>query len=53
MYFPLVVEVLCLSLFCYAFLFVLFSFAMIMKRKREYVALFLLSYGCIVTVNVI
>ena len=34
MYFPLFVEVLCLSLFRYALLYVLFSFAIILKRKR-------------------
>ena len=28
------------------------SFAVILKRKRELVALLLLSYGCLVTVNV-
>ena len=27
------------------------SFAIILKRKRELVALLLLSYGCLVTVN--
>ena len=34
MYFPLFVEVLCLSLFYYASLFVHSSFAIILKRKR-------------------
>ena len=53
MCFPLVVEVLCLPLFCYALLCVLFSFAIILKRKRELVALLSLSYGCLVTVNVL
>ena len=52
-FFPLVVGVLCLSLFCYALLFVLSRFAIILKRKRELVALLLLSYGCLVTVNVL
>ena len=33
--FPLVVGVLCLSLFCCALLCVLFSFAIALKRKRE------------------
>ena len=51
--FPLVVEVLRLSLFCCALLCVLSSFAIILKRKRELVALLLLSYGCLVTVNVL
>ena len=40
--------VLCLSLFCYALLCFLSSFAIILKRKREVVALLLLSYGCLV-----
>ena len=59
MRFPLVVEVLCLSLFCCALLCVLSSFAIILKRKRErerekdLVALLLLSYRCLVTVNVL
>ena len=43
--------VLCLSLFWYALLCVLSSFTIILKRKRELVALLLLSYGCLVTVN--
>ena len=51
--FPLVVGVLCLSLFCCALLCVLSSFANIMKRKRELVALLLLSYRCLITVNVL
>ena len=52
MYFPLFVGVLCLYLFCYAFLCDLSSFVIILKRKSELVALLLLSYGCLVTVNV-
>ena len=52
MYFPLFVGVLCLSLFCYALLCVHSSFANILKRKRNPVALLLLSYRCLVTVNV-
>ena len=46
--------VLCLSLFWYALLCVcvLSSFAIILKRKRELVSLLVLSYGCLVTVNV-
>ena len=42
---------LCLSLFCYALLSVYFSFAIILKRKLN--ALLLLSYRCIVTINVL
>ena len=49
--FPLVVGVLCVSLFCYALLCIISSFEIILKRKRDLVALFLLSYGCLVTVN--
>ena len=43
----------CLSLFWCALLCVLSSFATILKRKRELFALLLLSYGCLVTVNVL
>ena len=39
MYFPLFVGILCLSLFCYAFLCVHSGFATILKRKRKLVAL--------------
>ena len=55
MCFPLVVEVLrlCLSLFCCALLYVISSFAVTLKRLRELVALLLLSYGCLVTVNIL
>ena len=53
MYFPLFVGVLCLSLFCYALVCVHSSFAIILKRKRKLVALLLLSYRCIVTINVL
>ena len=49
--FPLVVGVLCLSLFCCALLCVLSSFAIILKRKRGLYALILLSYRYLVTVN--
>ena len=42
-YFPLLVGDLFLSLFCYALLYVHFSFAIILK-KRKLVALLLLSY---------
>ena len=45
--------VLCLSLFWCALLCVLSSFAIILKKKRELVALLLLSYRCLVTVNVL
>ena len=44
---------LCFSLFCYALLCVHSSFAFILKRKGQLVALLLLSYRCIVTINVI
>ena len=44
--------VLCLSLFCNALLCVHFSFAIILKRKRNLVALLLMSYKCIVTIYV-
>ena len=46
----LIMEVLRLSLFWYALLSALPSFAIIVKRKRELVALLLLSYGYLVTV---
>ena len=42
-----------MSLFWYALLYVLSSFAIILTRKRELFALFLLSFGCLVTVNVL
>ena len=44
---------LCWSLFRYALLYVLFRFAIILTRKRKMVALLLLSFGCLVTVNVL
>ena len=53
MYFPLFVEVLCKSLFCYELLCVHSSFAIILKRKRGLVDLILLSYRCLFTVNVL
>ena len=53
MYFPLCVRVLSLPLFWYALLCALSSFAIRLKRKRELVALLLLSYMCLVTVNVL
>ena len=48
---PLLVGVLCWSLFWYALLNVHPS--IIFTRKREMVALLLLSFGCLVTVNVL
>ena len=52
MYSPLLVGALCLSLFWNALVRVLSSFATILKRKRrELVALLLLSYECLVIVN--
>ena len=45
--------VLCLSFFCYALLCVHSSFAIILKRQRKLVALVLLSYRCIVAINVL
>ena len=52
MYFPLLVGILCLSLICNALLYVYFSFAIILNRKRELVALLLVSNSCLVTVNI-
>ena len=49
----MVVGVLCLSLYSCALLCVLSSFAIILTRKRDLVALLLLSFGSIVTVNVL
>ena len=46
-------RVLFLSLFCYALLCVHSNFAIILKRKKKLVALLLLSWGCIVTKNVL
>ena len=45
--------VLCWSLFWYALLYVISSFAIIFTRNRELVALLLLSFRCLVTVNVL
>ena len=53
MYFTLFVGVLCLSLLCYALLYVHFRFAISLKRKSKLVDLLLLSYRCIVTINVL
>ena len=52
MSFPLFVAVLCVSLFCCALLCVNTSFAIILKSKKKLVALLVLSYICIVTINV-
>ena len=46
MYFLLFVGVLCLSLFCYALLCTLSSFAIILKRKRELVVFIVLRMSC-------
>ena len=53
MYLQLFVGLLCWSLFWYALIYVLSSFAIILTRKRELVALLLLSFGCLDTVNVL
>ena len=50
---PIGCGVLCLPLFCSALLCVLSRFTIVLKRKRYLVALLLLSYGCLVTVNVL
>ena len=42
-----------MSLLCYALLCVHSSFPIILKRKRNLVVLLLLSYRCIVTINVL
>ena len=52
MFFLLFVGVLCLSLFCCVLLCVHSSFAVTLKRKKKLIALLLLSYRCIVTINV-
>ena len=51
MHLQLFVGVLCLSLFCYALLCVHSSFEIILKKESKLVALLLLSYIYIVTVN--
>ena len=43
----------CLSLFCYASLCAHSSFAIILKRKKKLYVLLVLSYRCIVTINVL
>ena len=45
------VGVLCSSLFWYAILYVISSFAIILTRKRELAALLLLSFGYLVTIH--
>ena len=50
MYLPLFVGVLCWPLFRCTLLYVLSSFASILTRNRELVALLLLSFGRFVTV---
>ena len=42
-----------LSLFCFALRCVHSSFAVIIKRKKKLATLLLLSYRCIVTINVL
>ena len=44
---------LCLSLFCCAVLCVHSGFAVVFGRGRKLVALLLLTYGCIIAVNVL
>ena len=53
MYLPLFVGVLCWSLFWYGLLYVLSSFAIIMTRKKELVAMLLCSFRCLATVNLL
>ena len=53
MYCSLFVGLLCLFVFCYALLCVDSSFAIILKRKRKLVALLLLTFRCIVSLNVV
>ena len=53
MYFLLFVGVLCLFLISYVLLYVHSSFEIILMRKRKLVVLLLLSYRCIVTINVL
>ena len=53
MYLPLFVGVRCWFLFWYPLLCVLSSFVINLTRKRELVALLLLSFRCLVTENVL
>ena len=48
---PIVCEFSVFYLFCFALLCVHSSFAIMLQRKRKLVALLLLSYRCIVTIN--
>ena len=45
--------VLCWSLFWFALLYVLSSFAIMLSKRRERVALFLESLGCLVSVTIL
>ena len=49
----LFVGVLFWSTFWYALLYILSSFAILLSKKKGLVVLFLLSFGCLVTVNVL
>ena len=51
MYLPLFVGALRWSLFWYSLLYAPSSFVIILTRKKELVALLLLSFRCLVTVN--
>ena len=51
MYLPLFVGVLCWSLFWYELLCVLSSFAIFLSRKRELVALLLMSFARLIALN--
>ena len=53
MYLPLFVGVLSWPLFWYSLLCVISSFAIILTRTRELGAMLLLSFGCLVTVNIL
>ena len=53
MFVPLFEGILRLSLYWCTLLCVLSSFAIILKRKGELFAILLLSYGCLVVVNVL
>ena len=53
MYLLLFVGALCWPLFWYLLLCVLSSFSIILTRKRELVVLLIMSFRCLVTVNVL
>ena len=53
MYLPLFVGVLSWNSFWYALLYILFSFAIILTRRIELVALLSLFWGCLVAVGVL